>query len=529
MTLRRYINEAKMTFASIRGIAMSIPGVKVGMEFELVVKNAADVTSNNHDSYDSDFDGSSLDNDTYIDAETEDSFRNDIMQFFIGYHNTRREVSSAADKALKDYRGWLAERWEDFLDRRYNPWAIKKGYDYSDRENIDEFTDTFRDGFDNDKNNSVNAWLTVEDITHMSSFANTYNLDWPFYDESDVKSELLNSIAIEFKQAVGMAVNVSQVYHAGTRAPDTYVIEPDSSINPGSPDDAGLEFISPPLDINKMIEQLHKVKEWAASGKVAYTNGSTGLHINISMPNYSEENLDPIKLALFLGDMDILEKFHRSFSSYAVPALKKIKANIEADQKLLPVALYKVRKQMLFDAGKSIYNTYNKSSSDKNVSIHIKEGYVEFRSPGGNWLEMDIDVVINTMLRMVVALDIALDENRYKREYATKLYKLLTPTKDTSMALFSMWQAGILSNEAMKSEWAHKVLNTSNYHDQPSDKVALANKVLNKHGKLFKIIRNQDGYEYPPFSAPDYDAAKIKAFNWLNMNNHPLDFSIEEI
>ena len=51
---------------------------------------------------------------------------------------------------------------------------------------------------------------------------------------------------------------------------------------------------------------------------------------------------------------------------------------------------------------------------------------VEFRSPGGEWLDKLNDLT-DIIKRMVVALDASLDRTKYSKEYAKKLYKLLRP------------------------------------------------------------------------------------------------------
>ena len=73
----------------------------------------------------------------------------------------------------------------------------------------------------------------------------------------------------------------------------------------------GLEFVAPPQDIEKMLQDLPRIQKWAEKKKVT-TNSSTGLHMNVSVPNYSLRNLDYVKLAVLLGDNHVLEKFGRS-------------------------------------------------------------------------------------------------------------------------------------------------------------------------------------------------------------------------
>jgi hypothetical protein len=124
-----------------------------------------------------------------------------------------------------------------------------------------------------------------------------------------VKPEI-EDVAQEFENAIGRDVRASDNYHSGNTlrpsvANQRYIVEPDGSLEPDNPNDRGLEFVSPPLPIDEILSDLNKVKAWAKEYG-CYTNDSTGLHINISVPGYSRENLDFVKLALLMGDKYVL-------------------------------------------------------------------------------------------------------------------------------------------------------------------------------------------------------------------------------
>jgi hypothetical protein len=91
----------------------------------------------------------------------------------------------------------------------------------------------------------------------------------------------------------------------------------------------------------------------------------------------------------------------------------------------------------------------------KYTSINTKEGYVEFRSPGGDWLGEYADdpgKITNTLLRFVVALDAAMDPEKYRQEYLKKLYTILQPkTHNDTLAYFAQFAAGAMPKAALKS------------------------------------------------------------------------------
>jgi hypothetical protein len=199
-----------------------------------------------------------------------------------------------------------------------------------------------------------------------------------------------------------------------------WIIEPDSSIDADESEDAGLEFISPALEINEALKQMQQVLEFIREH--GYTNTSTGLHINISVPDYNVDKLDYVKLAIFLGDKYVLEQFDRLSNHYCDGAYKKIGNKVQqmkGDE--LKAVMNKMKEGLTLAASKIIHTGY----TSKYTSINTKEGYIEFRSPGGNYLDDPVEKLTNTALRMALALRIATDETMYKKEYQKRLYKVL--------------------------------------------------------------------------------------------------------
>jgi len=91
-------------------------------------------------------------------------------------------------------------------------------------------------------------------------------------------------------------------------------------------------------------------------------------------------------------------------------------------------------------------------STEKFTSINNRDDWIEFRSPGGDWLGDDLGPVKNTLLRAVVALDVATKPQEFKQEYYKKLYKTLNPKgDDDSIQYFARYAAGELPTSALKS------------------------------------------------------------------------------
>ena len=95
-------------------------------------------------------------------------------------------------------------------------------------------------------------------------------------------------------------------------------------------------------------------------------------------------------------------------------------------------AFNKMREHFDLAASKALHS----GSTDKFTSINTKDNRVEFRGPGGNYLKMykkNPKDLFTPMARFAVALEAAVDPQKYRDEYQKKLYKALSkaePNKD---------------------------------------------------------------------------------------------------
>lgn len=284
-------------------------------------------------------------------------------------------------------------------------------------------------------------FLASKQINTMSDFHAYIGVDklsWP--DQS--QTETLESLADKFSEVIGLKTSASHEYHGAGRSADTWAIEPDSSIIcDGS--DTGLEFVSPPLPLEEMLASMKKVIDWA-NARGYYTNKSTGLHMNISLPKVEYSKIDKIKLVLFLGDKYVLEQFGRSANDYCKSAYERI-----ATDSILAVGALNMLSRSLERSVERINFSQSKYMS---VNPHDSSKYIEFRSPGGDWLKIDFDKLANTMRRFVTAMAIAADPNAYRNEYMKKLYKLLEPSGvEQFTTLFAKYQAGLISREDLQT------------------------------------------------------------------------------
>jgi hypothetical protein len=466
--------EINMSPGSLKRLSSNIEAL-AGMEFEMVVPNAAETDEDfePEPDYDSDERARSID---------------DVCEFFHdGDHNSRRTIDELRRRMQNDFEEWsdqqLMDDWaEQGMDQIYeyvknnvdddtiiealelesdedgNPPVVsrKEWARYAEQcmeeqnDTYDEAYEEFRDDWYNDSDKE-DQWLDSEGYGLMSDIENAYNITWPHwhYNNNNENGVDVEFVADDFRQAIGRQVNWSRNYHGGKREPGAYVVEPDGSIDVDDPADGGLEFVSPPLPLSELLSDLAKVKEWA-NRVGCYTNDSTGLHINVSVPGFDVANLDYVKLALLLGDEHVLEVFGRMGNTYCKSAVEVVKKRVKQNPDATENLLNQMREHLGAMATKAIHS----GATDKYTSINTKTGYIEFRSPGGDWLNRlsEGEEIQHTLLRFVVALDAAIKPDLYRQEYLKKLYKLLDvkSEKDT-LSHFARFVAGEIPKQALKS------------------------------------------------------------------------------
>jgi hypothetical protein len=450
--------ELKMSPTNLAKMAKNIDA-RAGMEFELIVPGV----ENEEEEYESE-----PDYDMDESFPTGRGWQRDIIDFFRGgdMGNSTRSIQRAIDELNENFWSWMDDESENFINSdegqerameiatdnvSEDDYETTEEYqaaltDYIN-DNSDNIRDRLLDEFRDDADSHFERFLEESGIEMMSDFANEHSLDWPYwsYPERDNSGGAsIDAVADDFSQAIGRPVNAASSYHAGRREAGHYVVEPDGSLQ-GDRGETGLEFVSPVLTVPEMLEDIDKVAKWARQVG-AYTNDSTGLHMNVSVPD--QQNLDYVKLAMFLGDDYVLEQFGRAGNSYAKSALKKIKATAASNPDRVEEMMRQFQSGLNQLASKMIHT----GSTEKFTSINNRDGWIEFRGPGGDWLGSDLGPVKNTLLRAVVALDVATKPEEFKQEYYKKLYKTLNPKgDDDSIQYFARYAAGELPQSALKS------------------------------------------------------------------------------
>jgi hypothetical protein len=466
--------EVKMSPSSLKKLAGGIDAL-VGIEFEMIVPDVGSIDDDSESEEDMDYDESVSDIDDiarffndgdYNDRSTVRELEEELREKFYEWQSEQIDSKWNSDEGRKYFAKWVKDNVDpddiaDHVDKEEDLFGNRNpdGSDYIkftedeweegfDSDNYQNAYDEFREEKQDDGDFDEREFLNDIGIHHMSdvSYRVRTSVSWPHWTypgEGDSEANL-EGLADEFSDAIGRKVHYSTGYHGGPRTSNAYTIEPDSSLS-GSGDDAGLEFISPPLPLDQAIEDVKKVKEWA-DDKGAYTNRTTGLHMNVSVPGFDQEKLDFVKLTLLLGDKYLLDRFGRSANTYCKSAMDIIAEAPNAQDKEL---LFKKLKDNLETIASKVIHS---GRVGKFTSINPKENRVEFRGPGGDWLGQNFDKIEETLYRCVVALDAAVDPDKYRKEYLKKLTKMFAPTKGSLEDVFVQYAAGTITREELKNK-----------------------------------------------------------------------------
>tara|TARA_B100001057_G_scaffold490450_1_gene578774 strand:+ start:16386 stop:19412 length:3027 start_codon:yes stop_codon:yes gene_type:complete len=486
--------EVDMSSSALRSWAKSemAQGVNAGFELELIFAN----TERDEDEYS---DEANMDYDEPI------GNLDDIITFYDGDNYAWESMQPVDDDrfrevVLDDLMEYQSEQFFDWWNDNGEEMVRDEMEREFDRKPTDE---EFEEEFENegelftrvredeeDKHRDDITWAQfweAHQVEAMSDLLLKYDLVWPYQTGSMGGSLPVDSWAEQIAEITGKGVNVSATYHGSDKVAGKYTIEPDSSLTADEGPDSGYELVSPVMPLDEALDQLGKLFDYIEEqdGDI-YTNDSTGLHMNISVPQGND--IDYTKLVLFSGDKYILDKYNRLSNNYADSALGQLEARAgQMDANRAAEAMQKM-KDNLEDTAEEYVRAG--TGQAKYTSIHIKDGYIEFRGPGGRYTDKSFGETMNTMLRFARAMTIAADPQAYRQEYQKKLYKTLSKggqQERTIDTLFADFQSGDINKEVFKKRWANLVVKQqqdqailNKLDDRPDDKRLAKAKQLQK-------------------------------------------------
>jgi len=392
------------------------------------------------------------------------------------------ELGDDADKY--DISDRVDELWDELLREKYsNSWE-DPDYEY--------YYDQYRD----DAYQQVDFYnaMDANGLGYLSDWGNRLSLTWPHYTgsggdySSNSGSRTWEDIEESLEKIVppGHKVRISAGYHSAKRDDTTWILEPDGSLNPNdSSTEVGIELVSPPMPIPMAVEYLSKVLNWAKENN-AYTNKSTGLHMGASLPTKKlpgvitvdnedgKQDIDYLKLVMFLGDVYVLEQFGRRAAYYASSTFDKLAKRANKDNPESAKRLFDDLREGMNKFAAEFMENYN--TGEKYQSVHNMKKYVEFRSIGGDYLKSgaddedfkkSVENLESIMLRYGRAMQIAGNPEEEKKNYGKKLYKFLVdlnkqfvtkdPRHEKMMEMFAQYSSGAVSPEEFKLQWSRLI------------------------------------------------------------------------
>ena len=460
--------EVDMGSGALRSWAKSpeAQGVRCGFELELIFPD----TERGEEDYD---------NEANMDADEPIGTLDQIVDFYDGDDRAwegaqRVEEEQFREKVIEDLMDYEAMLVMDKMsDEEYELVRAK----VTGKDLFDSLSDAEKDDFLEDEvsnqgpiyqeveeevqeeiHGSVtwNQFWEHENVEAMSDLMNRYDLYWPYVMGAEGGSKPVDDWAEEISAITGKGTNVSDTYHGDDKVEGKYTLEPDSSLTADEDNDAGIELVSPVMPLDEAISDMEKLLTWADDNNI-YTNSTTGLHINISVPQGNA--IDYTKLVLFSGDKYVLDKYNRLATTYAPSVLDQLQNRASQMDANTAASSMQKMKTSLQDAAEEFVT--GGTGMAKYSSIHIKDGYIEFRGPGGMYTNKDVSEITDTMLRFARAMTIAADPQAHRQEYQKKLYKLLNTggrEERTIDSLFAELQAGTINQQVFKKRWANLVV-----------------------------------------------------------------------
>ena len=289
-------------------------------------------------------------------------------------------------------------------------------------------------------------------IKTLADALDKFGFTWP-YEKKYTGKIPMSKIVSSFKASTGFTdVRSSTEPHDVARKPGRWVFETDGSLFDRYHEAAGIELVSPTMTVNDALSALDKLYNWVTSIN-AKTNETCGFHMGVSIKDIPVDNIDYLKLAIFLGDKYVLKLFDRLDNEYTRSALDyMVKGGIDSQRS--KKYLKTLKDGLTSGKYKRMQFIMNRYLGQKYMTIHPHNNYIEFRSAGGLWIENKSNIE-NTLLRYVRVMAIAADPMAEQEEYYKKLYKLLTSRIKTvnkdSIVLFAKYISGQINLDKLKT------------------------------------------------------------------------------
>lgn len=332
----------------------------------------------------------------------------DISRYFVVSSQDKQKID-------REYHDWLEAEALDFIEQNYDSYM-------SDDIEESDAREMARQEYMEDHAPDEDTWVQST-LGSMRRFIKKYSLD-PVYGVTPDGTEVLTGEPPDNKEKIlGISKNVAEYLEQQldirvgiTTNYSRWSVVEDNSVKDPERGSTGLELVSPPLPAATALDELGRVIE--VLKKVTYTNQTTGLHVNISIGSPEKmQDLDLVKLVLFMGDSFVLDAFGRSTNTMTKSQVQNIRTAITNNASDINpgdiAALHKAAMSALSSSGKYM-----------SVNINNLPKYLEFRAAGGEYYSK-LPMIHEIVGRWLTAMHIAMDPQMYRKEYLKKLTGLL--------------------------------------------------------------------------------------------------------
>ena len=379
-----------------------------------------------------------MDDNSYIDTVLEDNFTDEEVEEYAteelegskqrlqrlkdsggsesAIDTVEREVTLMADYNLTDWgRHMVTHEHEEML--REHIQEELRNYGESVDAAAQQFTETY----------SIQDWVEIE---YGSWDRMLYDFDAWITPESDGGVEEVANMLTDWANSNSKSDEVEAgEYHqgAGNTEQDYWRVEEDSSID--TDNGAGAEIISPVYSTpREMLKEMKSLFEWL-DDEGAETNSSTGLHVTMSLTDGAESPVNPLKMALLLGDKYLLKQFGREFNGYAKSqqeAVMKVARRLEKKDNLTAEEIQQIETILKRGINYDKFSSINfKDASNSNGGKLI-----EFRIGGGEDYHNKFETAAKSAIRYAVTMQAGHDPEAYKQDYIKTIVKLVDAAKD---------------------------------------------------------------------------------------------------
>lgn len=236
-------------------------------------------------------------------------------------------------------------------------------------------------------------------------------------------AKVFNTHGIEIKsQGTG--------YKTAPRHPDGYTLELDGE----EP-----ELISPPMAYDHFAADITTVVD--VIGDHFAVDSGRGLHIGVSFPGMNPDDIDVMKLVLFLGEQHLTSEFGRENSQFTKHIRQVVREVIFPMLGALDGDIGERIRHTIYNISDENRRFVNRSMQSSLVAkgkhytvnaaklMDASNPYLEFRVMGGEYVG-DIAKILNTTDRYIYALQLAMDRDAELSEYVKKLTKLVSELTD---------------------------------------------------------------------------------------------------